>query len=287
MKRLKHQIYYESDYTGATVGALLFSKDTVLVDAPLRPDEARAWLSELRKAGAKPRRLAINLDSHPDRTLGTQTLEAQVLAHRETARQFRRRAAIFKALKQESGAEWEETSGLSGLRWIMPRVTFSEHSVMFFDGRELRMEYHPGPGPGACWLVIPEDKIVFVGDAIVIGQPPFLAQADIEAWIEGLDLLLSRSFRGYTIISGRGGKATTQDVNAQKKMLDGIETTLKKISKKKSTANAEIDKLANRLLAKYKAPAKRRAFYLQRLKHGLHNYYARNYLPGSRSQNNH
>jgi glyoxylase-like metal-dependent hydrolase (beta-lactamase superfamily II) len=287
MKRLKHQIYYESDYTGGTVGALLFSNDTVLVDAPLRPDEARAWLSELRKAGAKPRRLAINLDSHPDRTLGTQTLEAQVLAHRETARQFRRRAAIFKALKQESGAEWEETSGLSGLRWIMPRVTFSEHSVMFFDGRELRMEYHPGPGPGACWLVVPEDKIVFVGDAVVVGQPPFLAQADIEAWIEGLDLLLSRSFRGYTIISGRGGKATAQDLNAQKKMLVGIETSLKKISKKKSTANAEIDKLANKLLAKYKAPGKRKAFYLQRLKHGLHNYFARNYLPGSRSQNNH
>lgn len=286
MKRLKNQIYFETSYTGTTVGALLFSNDTVLVDAPLKPDEARAWLNDLRKAGAKPRRLAINLDSHPDRTLGTQSLEAQVLAHKETARQFRRRAAIFKALKQESGSEWEQTPGLSGLRWILPRITFSEHSLLHFDQRELRLEYHPGSSPGACWLVLPKDKVVFVGDAVVLGQPPFLAQANIPDWIDGLDLLLSRPFRGFTIISGRGGKATTRDVNAQKRMLDLVEKSLKRFSKRKSTASAEIDKLANKLLAKYKAPAKRKALYLQRLKHGLHNYYARHYLPAGKSQNN-
>ncbi|MEX1071807.1 MAG: MBL fold metallo-hydrolase [Anaerolineales bacterium] len=286
MKRIKNHIYYESSYTGTTVGALLFSNDTVLIDAPLKPDEARAWLADLRKAGAKPRRLAINLDSHPDRTLGTQTLEAQVLAHKETARQFRRRAAIFKALKQESGAEWEQTSGLSGLRWILPKITFSEHSILHFDERELRLEYHPGPSPGACWLIAAKDKVVFVGDAIVLGQPPFLAQANISDWLNGLDLLLTRPFRGYTIISGRGGKATTKDINGQRKFLTTVEMNLKKFAKRKSTASAEIDKLANKLLAKYKTPAKRKAFYLQRLKHGLHNYYARHYLPPSKSQNN-
>jgi glyoxylase-like metal-dependent hydrolase (beta-lactamase superfamily II) len=286
MKRIKNHIYYENSFTGATVGALLFSKNTVLVDAPLKPDEARSWLSELRKAGAKPRRLAINLDAHPDRTLGVQTLEAQVVAHKETARQFRRRAAIFKALKQESGSEWEETPGLSGLRWILPRVTFTEHSVMYFDGRELRLEYHAGPGPGACWLILPEDKIVFVGDALVMDQPPFLAHADLDAWIDGLDLLLSRLYRGYTIISGRGGKATHRDVAAQKKFLEQVQARLKQFSKKKSTANAEINKFALKLAEKYKGPAKRRALYLQRLKHGLYNCYVRQYVPGGRSQNN-
>lgn len=286
MKRIKNHIYYETSYTGTTVGALLFSNDTLLIDAPLKPDEARAWLADLRKAGAKPRRLAINLDSHPDRTLGTQTLEAQVLAHKETARQFRRRAAIFKALKQESGAEWEQTSGLSGLRWILPRITFSEYTLLHFDQRELRLEYHPGPSPGACWLIAPKDKVVFVGDAIVSGQPPFLAQANIPDWLEGLDLLLTRQFRGYTIISGRGGKVTTKDITAQKRLLTTVETSLKRFSKRKSTASAEIDKLANKMLAKYKAPAKRKTLYLQRLKHGLHNYYARHYLPPSKSQNN-
>ena len=279
MKKIKSHIYYESGYSGATVGALLFSKDTVLIDAPLKPDECRTWLSDLHKAGAKTRRLAINLDSHPDRTLGTQTLDAQVLAHRETMRQFRRRAAIFKALKQESGAEWEETPGLSGLRWALPQVTFTDHTLLHFDDRDLRLELHPGPGVGACWLVSPADKVAFVGDALVVGEPPFLAQADIPAWLKHLDLLTSRAFKGYTIIAGRGGKATGKDIADLRRFLKTVEEKLRPLAKKKS-ASAEIDKLAVKLAEKYKAPAKRKALYVQRLKYGLHNYFARRYQPG-------
>ncbi len=285
MKKLKNHIYYENSFAGATVGAMLFSRETLLVDAPLKPEESRAWLSDLHKAGAKPRRLAINLDSHPDRTLGIQTLDAQVLAHRETVRQFRRRAAIFKALKQESGAEWEETPGLSGLRWVLPRITFTDHILLHFDDRELRLELHPGPGPGACWLVSPADKVVFVGDALVIGEPPFLAQADIPAWLKQLDLLGSRAFNGYTIIAGRGGKAGGKDIAAMRRFLKNVEDRLRALAKKKSAA-AEIDRLAPRLADKFKATAKRKQFYVQRLKYGMQNYFTRRYHP-VKSRNNH
>lgn len=285
MKKLKASIYYENSYAGATIGALLFSKDTVLVDAPLKPEEGRAWLSDLHKAGAKPRRLAINLDSHPDRILGTQTLEAQVVAHRDVVRQIRRRAAIFKALKQESGAEWEETPGLSGLRWILPRFTFSENTILFFDKRELRLEYHPGPSPGACWLRSPTDKVIFVGDALVIGEPPFLAQADIRAWLKQLDLLSSKEFKGYTIMAGRGGKASAKDIKTMHRFLKDVEARLKSLAKRKA-ASAEIDKLAPRLASKFKGSAKRQTLYAQRLRHGMHTYFVRRYLPDSKSANN-
>ena len=284
MKKIKNHTYYENGFTGATVGALLFSKDTVLIDAPLKPDESRAWLSDLHKAGAKPRRLAINLDSHPDRTLGTQTLDAQVLAHRETARQFRRRAAIFKALKQESGAEWEETPGLSGLRWVLPRITFSDHTLLHFDDRELRLELHAGPGPGACWLISPKNKVVFVGDALVIGEPPFLAQADIPAWLKQLDLLNSRAFKDFTMIAGRGGKASSKDIGDMRRFLKTVEDKLRSLGRKKSAA-VEIDKLAIRLAEKFKATSKRKQLYVQRLKYGMQNYFTRRYQPG-KSRNN-
>ncbi|MCL5429127.1 MAG: MBL fold metallo-hydrolase [Chloroflexi bacterium] len=284
MKKIKNHIYYENNFTGATVGALLFSSDTVLIDAPLKPEDSRAWLSDLHKAGAKPRRLAINLDSHPDRTLGTQALDAQVLAHRETIRQFRRRAAIFKALKQESGAEWEETPGLSGLRWVLPRITFTDHTLLYFDDRELRLELHPGPGPGACWLVSPMDKVVFVGDAVVIGEPPFLGQADIPAWLKQLDVLSSRTFKGFTIIAGRGGKATSKDIAAMRRFLKTVEDKLRRLAKRKSAA-AEIDKLAPKLADKFKAPAKRKLLYVQRLKYGMQNYFTRRYHPAKARTN--
>jgi glyoxylase-like metal-dependent hydrolase (beta-lactamase superfamily II) len=284
MKKIKSNIYYNDTYTGTTVGALLFSKDTVLVDAPLKPEDGRAWLASLNKAGAKPRRLTVNLDAHPDRTLGTQTLEAQAVAHAEVVRQYRRRATIFKALKQESGAEWEETPGLSGLRWILPRVTFSEHTVLQFDDTELILEHHPGPGPGACWLVCPEDKVLFVGDAIVVGEPPFLAQADIPAWLKQLDLLGSREYRGYTIIAGRGGKAGGREINEMRKLLKDVEARIKKLGKRKN-AGPEIEKIAAKLAGKYKGNSRRHALFGQRLKHGLIAYHARRYTPGGKNQN--
>jgi glyoxylase-like metal-dependent hydrolase (beta-lactamase superfamily II) len=286
MKKLKGRVYYEHSYIGSTVGALLFDKDTVLIDAPLRPEDGREWLSDLGKAGAKPRRLAINLDAHPDRTLGTQTLGAQVIAHHEVVRQFRRRATIFKAIKQESGAEWEETPGLSGLRWILPRMTFAESAQLYFEDEELSLEAHPGPGPGSCWLVIPDEKIVFVGDAVVIGEPPFLAQADIAAWLKQLDLLASREFRGYTVIAGRGGKATPRDIGNMRKVLKDVQGRLRGLAKRKN-ASAEIEKLAVKMAGKYKTTYKRQALFVQRLKHGMQAYFSRHYLPGGKAQNNH
>lgn len=273
MKKLKKNIYFENTYSGATVGAFLFADATVLVDSPLRPEDGRAWLAELKKAGASPKRLAVNLDAHPDRTLGVQTLDAQAIAHNETAKQFRRRAAIFKALKQESGAEWEETPGLSGLRWITPRVTFSDSTQLRYDGSLLNVQEHPGPGPGACWLIAGDEKVVFVGDAVTVDQPPFLSQADIESWLESLQMLLSREYKDYTIIAGRGGKVTAREIKQMISFLKDVQSKLRRLTNKK-TALAEIDKLAQRYADKYKN-SKNRTLYHQRLKFGLHDYYAR------------
>ncbi|MEX1248952.1 MAG: MBL fold metallo-hydrolase [Anaerolineales bacterium] len=284
MKKIKGKAYYETTYAGATAGAILFPEATVLVDAPLKPEDGRAWLAGLNKAGASKRRLAIQLDSHPDRTLGAQTLEAQILAHYEVVRQIRRRATIFKALKQESGSEWEETPGLSGLRWILPRLTFTDHIFLHFGGQDLRLEHHPGPGPDACWLVLPSEKIVFVGDAVVVGEPPFIGQADIPAWLKQLDLLRSRQFRDYVIIAGRGGKASARDIAALRRLLGDVEGRLKRLAKKKSTS-AEIDKLAAKLANKYKSTAKRHTLYVQRLRHGMQSYFTRHYRPSGKSQN--
>ncbi|MGH2581820.1 MAG: hypothetical protein ACRDFQ_02840, partial [Anaerolineales bacterium] len=160
------------------------------------------------------------------------------------------------------------------------------HTVLHFDERELRIEYHPGPSPGACWLILPKEKIAFVGDAVVLDQPPFLAQADIPSWLETLDHLTSRGFREYTIISGRGGKVGAKEINQQRRVLKEVGTNLKKLSKLKKPG-AEIDKLAAKLTAKYKSPPRRRSLFSQRIKYGLHNYFTRHYQSGGKFLNNH
>lgn len=285
MKKIKTGIYIESGYAGVTLGALLFPRGTLLVDAPLKMEEARAWLADLRKKGAKGDRVLVSLDSHPDRTLGTQALDAEVIAHRESARQFRRRAAIIKSLRQESGAEWEGLEGLSNQRWVVPRLVFSERTRVHLGEDDVWVEAHPGPSPGASWVIVPDAKVVFVGDTVALKQPPFLALADIPAWVSSLDLLLSKEFKGYRIFSGRGGEVKAAQIRTQRRFLKDVEARLKRLAKRRAAAR-EVEKLVPKLISKYRYPAKLKVKYRQRLKHGLQGYYTRHYLPSKKSADN-
>jgi glyoxylase-like metal-dependent hydrolase (beta-lactamase superfamily II) len=276
MKKLKGNIFIENRFSGVTVGALLLSEGTVLVDAPLKPEDGRAWLVALSDVGAHPRRILVNLDSHPDRSLGAQTLDSQVVTHEKTAEHFRNRAAIFKAVRQESGADWEKLEGLGGLRWAMPSLVFSDVAQLHFGDRELRLESRPGASPGASWLVVPESKTLFVGDAVTPKQPPFLALSDIPAWVESLDVLLSKEYKDYRIISGRGGVVKLEDVRTQRRFLKDVEGRLERLSKRKANVS-ELDKLIPKLMVKYKYPAKFRAAHSQRLSYGLKNYFQAQY----------
>ena len=47
MQQIEHGIYIETAYPGVTVGAILQPMGTILVDAPLRAEDARTWLNTL------------------------------------------------------------------------------------------------------------------------------------------------------------------------------------------------------------------------------------------------
>jgi len=79
---------------------------------------------------------------------------------------------------------------------------------------------------------VPDDKVVFLGDAVLKNQPPFIAHADLPAWIEALELLLSPQYRGYTFVSGRGGTASSSAIKAQLELMEEIHEKLEKVAAK-------------------------------------------------------
>ena len=99
------------------------------------------------------------------------------------------------------------------------------------------------------------------------------------SWIDALKLLLEPEYKGYTIVSGRGGVVTQQIVRSQIDILKRIYDRVDKIGKKKPAVPGT-DKLAEQLLKDFKAPAARQKQYLHRLRYGLHHYYVRHYHPG-------
>jgi glyoxylase-like metal-dependent hydrolase (beta-lactamase superfamily II) len=277
MQAVARGIYFEDGYTGVTLGALAFPHGIILIDAPLRAEDARAWRAALNNLPSGPNRILVNLDAHLDRTIGARALDCTIVAHQKTAQVFRNRPSVFKGQTTDSGAEWEASNDIFGTRWAIPDVTFTNRMHFNWGGPEAILDYHPGPTLGSIWVSIPDARVVFIGDTILSDQPPFLASADLPAWIESLELLIS-SYKDYTILSGRGGAVGLDMVRAQLKSLKSILKGLERLARHNALPEKTED-LISSLIADMNLPPKRREQYVQRLRHGLYYYYSRRYRP--------
>ena len=281
MEAIGKNVYIDDRFLGVTLGVINQPRGLIQIDAPPSPEDGRSWRAAMMGMGNGPERVLINLDAHPDRTLGVRAMDCTVIAHEKTAQAFRNRPNTFKAQGDETGANWEAIPGLGSVRWAPPEISFLDQLTLHWSDTPILLESHPGPTPGAIWVILPSEKVVFVGDAVLKNQPPFLAHADLPVWIEMLKALLEPEYKGFTIVSGRGGVVTPQVVRHQIEVLKRIHDRVEKIGKKKTTANVT-DKIADQLLKGFRAPAARQKQYAHRLRYGLHYYYVRHYQPPSR-----
>ena len=274
MQEITNNIYIEDQFHGVTLGVIVTARGLIQIDAPPSPEDARSWRAALMNLGGGMERALINLDAHPDRTLGARAMDCTVIAHEKTANTLRTRPNTFKAQGEETGADWESIPGLGSVRWSPPEISFLNQMTLHWGETPVLLEHHAGPSSGSIWVRLPEEKIVFVGDAVLKNQPPFFAGANLTDWLTALDLLLSPDFKGYTIISSRGGVVTANIVKTQLDFIKHVHDKLDKVTAKKANP-AAIEKLVNSLLTSFKAPAARQKQFAQRLRYGLLHYNAR------------
>ncbi|MDD2921302.1 MAG: MBL fold metallo-hydrolase [Anaerolineales bacterium] len=271
MQEIAKNVYIEDQYPGITLGAIVTPRGLIQIDAPPSPEDARSWRAALMNVGGGMERALINLDAHPDRTLGARAMDCIVIAHEKTAHAFRTRPSIFKAQGEETGSDWESIAGLGSVRWSPPEISFLDQMTMHWGDSPIILEHHAGPTSGAIWVKLPEEQIVFVGDAVLKNQPPFLAGSNLPAWIAALELLSSAEFKNYTVISSRGGAVTINAIKNQLDFLKQVQEKMGKVSTKK-TNPAAVEKLVTSLMTWFKAPAARQKQYAQRLRYGLLHY---------------
>ena len=210
-------------------------------------------------------------------------MDCTIIAHERTAHAFQNRPNTFKAQGDETGANWEAIPGLGSVRWAPPEISFVSKMSLHWSDTPVILESRPGPTDGAIWVVLPEEKVVFIGDAVLKGEPPFLAHANIPAWVESLEYLQGGDFKGFTVISGRSGSVSPQAIRSQTDSLKKIYKKIETLGKKKSISATVTDKLADTVLKEFKSPVAKQQQYSQRLRFGLRNYYSRHYVPSSRN----
>ena len=279
MDSISKRVFIEDQYPGVILGVINLPRGLVQIDAPPSPEDGRSWRAALMSLRSGPERILINLDSHPDRTLGVRAMDCSVIAHEETAEVFRNRPSSFKAQSDDTGSNWETIPGLTGIRWVPPEISFTQTMTLQWGDAPVLLESHPGPNTGAIWVILPEEKIVFVGDTVLNNRPPFLANANLPVWLETLALLQSKTYRDYTVISGRDGAISAAVIKSQVDFTKDAHKRLEKLSKRKQKPDMT-ESLVQPLLSKFRIPAARQKRYTQRLRNGLKHYYARHYHPG-------
>ena len=110
-------------------------------------------------------------------------------------------------------------------------LSFSKEMVLLVDSVTLRFRHEPGPMTSSSWLYIPERKMLFTGDSIVVKTHPPIAQLLCDEWIDSLEALLRHDEAIDIIVPGRG---PLTDMSAAQPIIDYLKLA-------KSLVQMEID----------------------------------------------
>lgn len=272
MRSVASGVFLESKFPGVSVGAVASRGRLLLIDAPIRVEDAREWVSQLSEKG-RPRSVAL-LDHHPDRVLGARGLDLPILAHDQTRLVMSAWPDTFKGGARPIGAEADRLKRISGVSKAVPDLTFSDEMSLHLEGREIVLLHRPGPTVGAIWVVVPDAKVVFLGDAVCLDEPAYVGDADLDAWRDTLQQAARGPYKGYTLISSRDGLIERRALGQMGAWLGRVEERLRKLKPRPDLAEAT-GSLASALLRSYKIPSTRREHAHLRLQVGLERLYTR------------
>lgn len=277
MQELTPNVSIQQNALGLFTGIIHTTEGKILIDSPYRTDDTKTWGS----LGAKSNSVfLVLLDTQYDRMLSAKGSDCIIISHSDYLLPARPRQQAVKLQEELLGTgEGYETSSSSN-RPYSPEISFDENMNLFFGGAHVALEHHPGSNLAGIWAILPEEKVVFVGDSVMVDQPPFLAYCDPAAWAADLKLLASRAYKGYQIVSSRAGVVTQDQVRVMGKLMTFIQNSIASLREKGSDLDTYLA-LIPRILKRIEyAPAEGELFY-NRLRWGLTTFFELNQASGA------
>jgi glyoxylase-like metal-dependent hydrolase (beta-lactamase superfamily II) len=266
MRKIKNKVYSESKFIGVHLGMVITTEGLLLVDCPLKVEETNEWLSIVGEYG-KPRYMVL-LDAHPDRVLGARAIDIPIIAQDRTLETIREWSDTFKGSLHPIGAEADRLKRITGVQHAAPEVVFIDQMDIQLGEIFFKFIHRPGPQPGSSWILLPKAKVAFIGDTVVLGEPPYIGNANLSLWIDSLDELRGSSMSSYTLISSQGGPIKRDDINAMARFLRKVEHRAERLTGG-SVDNEQVELFAAELLESFRPPAPRYDQALLRLQVGL------------------
>jgi glyoxylase-like metal-dependent hydrolase (beta-lactamase superfamily II) len=266
MRKIKNKVHIESKFVGVHLGLVTTKDGALLIDCPLKVEETREWLSAVTEYG-KPRYMAL-LDAHPDRVLGARALDLPLIGQDRTLELILEWGDTYKGNLHPIGAEADRLKRVTGVQRAAPEITFSGEMNIHLGEVTFKFLHRPGPQPGSTWVLLPKEKVGFIGDTVVLDEPPYIGLANLKRWMDALDELRTAPLERYTLLTSQGGPIKRDDINIMARFLRKVEYRLEKASRE-SMDEEQVGQLAAELLDDFKPAGVRYDQTLFRLQAGL------------------
>ncbi|HEY6064596.1 MAG TPA: MBL fold metallo-hydrolase [Thermoanaerobaculia bacterium] len=212
VQKLAEGVWAAQPERGANVGWFLYGDGVVAVDSGGDAATAKEILKQIAETtGGKPVRYLVLTHAHADHSSGTRAFVAagaQVICHENAG------APILAFITTASN---DPADPLAGKRNVSPTLLTVSQRLILFDGKHRAEIQWLGPAHtnGDLVLLLPEEKVLFVGDLASNGRVPdlHLPDADPDAWAKTLPRLaavpIDKMVPGHGAIGPKTGIADT------------------------------------------------------------------------------
>jgi cyclase len=191
---------------GANSGFVVGSDGVLVIDSRYTPQLAGDLLKAIRSITSAPVKYVVNTHYHPDHAWGNMVFKAEgavIVARSETRDALRKYSPAYLSFYKEHSADAYEL--LRDVRITAPDTTFGDEAEIDLGGVKVVLRFFgPAHTAGDCVVIVPRDKVAFVGGLLSNGYHPNMGDpgADFDNWIAALDRL--RASRFAYVVPGQG-----------------------------------------------------------------------------------
>ena len=199
MQQITKNVYAETGFRGSNNGFVVTSEGIVMIDTPQTPSEAVKWRDEIKKHGTV--RYVINTEPHGDHFSGSYFFDGDVVGH-EGTRQAILATSVEQFIQRTKQMAPESAVLMDGFRFRPPTITFSQKLTLHLGEHTFILTNFPGHTPYQAAVFVPEEKVLFASDNVVVNAFPFLHQSVINEWFNSLKKM--QEFEADFLMPGHG-----------------------------------------------------------------------------------
>lgn len=200
MQKITDNVYVERERSRCNTSAVVTKAGVVVIDTPMIPANAKIIAAEVKKLG--PVRYVINTEPHSDHTSGNCYFGGTGIAHEGT-----RQAILASSIEDFTGMLKMTSPEIlpipADFCFRPPEITLSERLTIYLGEHTFQLISLPGHSPYQVAVYVPEEKVVFASDNVVVDDIPYFHQALPDLWLKSLEEYEKLDVK--IVVPGHGG----------------------------------------------------------------------------------